>query len=266
MRSTYKEAVDSLLDVDRTKNFQLAITRTVMPGDRVVDCGTGTGILAITAAKTGAKKVIAIEKDKKVCNIARENVKISGFQDTIEVVNRDAACEQTQADVVITQLFDTLLICEDQLRVVNALIKKGTIAKKTRIIPKRASTFFEPVFYDFEFFDCHMPMIVQADNDRCIDALSSPAMCCDLHFNSKNPAKVHYDAKIVIRSEGWLNAFKFTTILHLTDDLILGPTKTFCIPTFVPVHEMMVKRGEVLFVTIDYQMGGGYETLKVNCC
>ena len=40
----------------------------------VLDVGTGTGILAITAAKLGAREVVAIDIDPEAAEVARENV------------------------------------------------------------------------------------------------------------------------------------------------------------------------------------------------
>jgi len=53
--------ISMLNDRSRTTAFQRAIAEVVKPGDIVVDVGTGTGILAVTAAQAGAARVYAIE-------------------------------------------------------------------------------------------------------------------------------------------------------------------------------------------------------------
>jgi type I protein arginine methyltransferase len=50
-----------LADKPRMDFYHAAIARHVHPGDRVVDLGTGTGILAAFAARRGAAKVYAID-------------------------------------------------------------------------------------------------------------------------------------------------------------------------------------------------------------
>jgi predicted RNA methylase len=50
-----------LNDRRRTTSFLDTIATVVRPGDVVVDVGTGTGVLALAAARAGARHVYAIE-------------------------------------------------------------------------------------------------------------------------------------------------------------------------------------------------------------
>lgn len=45
--------------------------------DIVFDVGTGSGVLAVAAAKLGAKKVYAVDIDQTAVRMARENVEIN---------------------------------------------------------------------------------------------------------------------------------------------------------------------------------------------
>jgi ribosomal protein L11 methyltransferase len=54
-------------------------------GDRVADVGTGSGILAIAAARLGAGRVLALEADADACRTARTNVALNGVADRVEV-------------------------------------------------------------------------------------------------------------------------------------------------------------------------------------
>lgn len=58
-------------------------------GDTVVDVGTGTGVLAIAAAKLGATRVIALDIDPVSVQVAQENVVLNNVQDQIEVRRND---------------------------------------------------------------------------------------------------------------------------------------------------------------------------------
>ena len=61
------------------------VEKYVKPGDRVIDIGTGTGILAIAAAHMGAKPVLATDLDAVAVRVAAENVKINGYEGAIDV-------------------------------------------------------------------------------------------------------------------------------------------------------------------------------------
>jgi len=55
------------------------------PGDRVLDVGTGSGILSIAAAKLGADHVVALDIDGRALGVARENVARNGVQGTVSL-------------------------------------------------------------------------------------------------------------------------------------------------------------------------------------
>ncbi|WP_199621744.1 50S ribosomal protein L11 methyltransferase [Paenibacillus alkalitolerans] len=61
------------------------LEEVVRPGDHVIDVGTGSGILAITAAKLGAERVLALDLDPVAVSSAQENVRLNGLSDQITV-------------------------------------------------------------------------------------------------------------------------------------------------------------------------------------
>ena len=87
------------------------VEENVKPGMSCMDIGTGTGILAITAAHMGAKKVLASDIDAVAVRVAEENVAINGFADTIECVCGDLLeVAKEQADVVIANIIADVII------------------------------------------------------------------------------------------------------------------------------------------------------------
>ena len=66
-----------------TRFCLLAVERLMQPGSRVLDVGTGSGILAILAAKLGAAEVFGCDVDPVAVRVARENVALNGFSDRI---------------------------------------------------------------------------------------------------------------------------------------------------------------------------------------
>lgn len=77
----------------------------VKPGDRVIDVGTGTGILAIAAAYMGARDVLAIDIDPVAVRVARDNIALNGLSDKITAREGDLleAVDEV-ADVVIANI------------------------------------------------------------------------------------------------------------------------------------------------------------------
>ena len=61
-----------------------ALAEFVRPGMRVCDVGTGSGILAFTAARLGAASVVAIDNDALAIRVARENAAVNGVAEAID--------------------------------------------------------------------------------------------------------------------------------------------------------------------------------------
>ncbi len=64
-----------------------ALEMLVQPGMDVLDVGTGSGILAIAAARLGARDVIAVDSDPTAVKTARENVVVNGAQEIVSVLD-----------------------------------------------------------------------------------------------------------------------------------------------------------------------------------
>ena len=76
----------------------------------VTDIGTGSGVLAIAAAKLGAAFVSAIDVDPDAIENARENISRNGVEKIVEAHVRDLTdAALSPADVVIANLTGTLL-------------------------------------------------------------------------------------------------------------------------------------------------------------
>jgi len=60
-----------------------------LQGKDVLDVGTGSGVIAIIAAKRGAEKVAAVDMDSTAVENAQKNISQYGLESTISVVNSD---------------------------------------------------------------------------------------------------------------------------------------------------------------------------------
>lgn len=110
-----------LADQARNKAYRRAIEAAVKPGMLVLDIGTGTGLLAMMAARAGAAEVVACEMDERLAGVAREIVARNGFAERIRVVARkstDLAIGRDlprRADLIVSEILDSALIGEGML-------------------------------------------------------------------------------------------------------------------------------------------------------
>lgn len=92
-------------DERRTGDYLAAIRKAVRPGDVVVDIGTGSGVLAVAAARAGARHVYAIEATD-IADVAERVVMANGLDDTVTVVRGWSTLVdlRERADVLVSEL------------------------------------------------------------------------------------------------------------------------------------------------------------------
>ena len=113
-----------------------ALEEHLKPGDKVLDLGTGSGILAIAAAKLGAGSVLALDNDPLAVKAAQANVQSNGVQDivTVEPGSLDKAAEEFELVLVnilarvIIDLADQGLV--DRVRPAGLMIAAGIIEEQ----------------------------------------------------------------------------------------------------------------------------------------
>ena len=82
------------------------LEKNIREGDTVIDVGTGSGILAIGAALSGAGHVVAIDIDPDAVKVARENVEHNALSDKITVLEgnllekNDTVCNVCIANII----------------------------------------------------------------------------------------------------------------------------------------------------------------------
>ncbi|MGE5430207.1 MAG: 50S ribosomal protein L11 methyltransferase [Syntrophomonadaceae bacterium] len=68
-----------------TRLMLLMVEKYVKPGMKVLDVGTGTGVLAIAAARLGASHAVAIDNDEWCYDNGIENCEVNGVSDRVEI-------------------------------------------------------------------------------------------------------------------------------------------------------------------------------------
>jgi tetratricopeptide (TPR) repeat protein len=120
-RSVHSWHLHMLADKDRNDAFQAAIEAAVRPDDVVLDIGTGTGLLAMMAARAGAGTVVACEMLPDLAELARLIVQDNGYSAQVAVVGKNSKDLAVGVDLprpatlLISETFDSLLIGEGAL-------------------------------------------------------------------------------------------------------------------------------------------------------
>jgi len=79
------------------------LERFVQAGKYGIDCGCGSGILSIAAAKLGVDKMLAVDLDEEAVRIAKENVQINQLTEKIKVK------EANVLEILKRETFDLIL-------------------------------------------------------------------------------------------------------------------------------------------------------------
>lgn len=73
-----------------TRGVLRLLEEAVEPGDRVLDLGTGSGILALAAVRLGAARVVALDVDPDALEVARQNLERNGVAGDVELLRARA--------------------------------------------------------------------------------------------------------------------------------------------------------------------------------
>lgn len=142
-----------------------AMEKLVKPGMTVFDVGTGSGVLAIAAAKLGAKTVRAVDYDATAVRVARENIEANGVSDLISTAESDLfSAISGKAGLVTANLIADLVIrllpdLSAHLEKGGALLASGIIESRAQEVREAADAAGFFVAEDFEEKEWHAMVI-----------------------------------------------------------------------------------------------------------
>jgi len=105
----------------RNKAYHDGLQATVKPGQTVLEIGTGSGLLAMMAAKLGAAKVTTCEAVPLVAQTAQQIVARNGYQQQVTVIAKPShelqvgADVPDRADLLVHEIFSSELLGENVL-------------------------------------------------------------------------------------------------------------------------------------------------------
>ncbi|MBO8168818.1 MAG: 50S ribosomal protein L11 methyltransferase [Thermoanaerobacteraceae bacterium] len=95
-----------------------ALEKYLVEGQKVIDVGTGSAVLAITAAKLGAGRVLALDLDPLAVKVAASNVALNKVDDVVRVSPGNLLIGiEEQADLIVANIIaDIILDLSSQVR------------------------------------------------------------------------------------------------------------------------------------------------------
>jgi len=120
-----------------TRQCLLALEKYLRPGMSVLDLGSGSGILAIAAAKLGADAVLALDTDPTAVEVARANVRANGVQERITVAHGSLPEVQGTFDLVLVNILARVIVelvaqgLIDRLKAGGFIVTAGIIEEQT---------------------------------------------------------------------------------------------------------------------------------------
>ena len=118
-------------------------------GPRVLDIGSGSGLLAMMAARAGACEVHSLEMVPAMASVARHIIGANGFSDTITIhsvmsTKMDVADMGGPCELLVCEIVDDLLLGESVLTTV-ADARRRLLVKDAIILPQGGALWAVPV-------------------------------------------------------------------------------------------------------------------------
>lgn len=179
-------------------------------------------------------------------------------QKTVSFINGDA-CKidfPQKADYILCEMLDTALIDEEQVPVLNSLLKY--LNKNGKIIPYGVINGVEPINSKAEY-------ICYQENQTPQNTVLGPLNIYSKYkFGKYIPPDAYFELKLSISKKGLFTGVKITTFTLITPEIICGPTPMMNPPLIIPTEKLEVKRGDEVKLRLNYQMGGGLQTIKTS--
>lgn len=231
-------------DFERNDAYKHSLERAVKPDSLVLEIGTGSGIVAMMAARAGARKVVTCEVNPILARVATETVANNGYADRITVVPR-LSTQLTvgaggdlpeKADVFVSELINIGMLAPRMLSVLQHarthLVKPGGA-----IIP-RASTVFamlvetpelariNPVKridgFDMSTFDVfRSPGYQQIDlGADAHSGLSDRFTALDFDFTRNMPEEGEREIEVAVTRDGTCHGVAFWFDLFMDEEVV----------------------------------------------
>jgi predicted RNA methylase len=272
-----------LHDDRRTSDYIAALTEAVRPDDVVLDIGTGSGVLAVAAARAGARHVYAVEASD-IADVAERVFAANGVQDRVTLIRGwsrqielPEPADLLVAEVIGNEPFEEEIL-ETTLDARNRLLKPGA-----RLIPHTLELIARPLhipaaearqraigaaaverwrhLYRIEFqplLDAAFPGPVNNPTEAEVLAhwppAGPPATLAKIELGRYQRSTVDASAELAVAPAASVNAIAVTFSAHLhvrlvhTLDPWTWPSSSWATSVWVLPDVVMIGRGDRLAV------------------
>ena len=235
-----------LHDERRTGDYLAAIAAAVRPGDVVLDIGTGSGILAIAAARAGARHVYAVEASD-IAEVAERVFAVNGVRDRVTLLpgwSRELELPEP-ADLLVSEVIGNEPL-EEEILETTLDARSRLLAPGARLIPHALTLFARPVMlpeaetrqrtfgraavgrwrdlYDIDFtplLDAAIPgpthTITEGEIVATWPQVGPPVALTTIDLTTFTEPSVHASADLVVEPPGVVNAVAVTFRAGLHD-------------------------------------------------
>ena len=254
-----------LYDTARMSAFKAAIEYVVKPGAKVLELGSGTGVLSFFAAQK-AGKVYSVELNLDLVDVSRRLLAKNPNSDRVNIIHGDAFeyLPPEPVDVVICEMLHVGLLREKQLAVIDAFKKRYLSRFEGPLplfIPEAVIQAVQPIQHDFNFEGFYAPIIMfqypYGIDPRTTD-LGDPVIYQQLKYDQQFGLTCDWSGSLSITADGTLNALRYATKNILA--LLPGhePSSVFWHNQYLvqPLEkEISVRQGQNIAVHWEYNAG-----------
>ena len=261
--------LEMLSDARRVTPFKQAISATC-EGKRVLESGTGSGIMSILAARAGAQKVYAVEIDPAIAQFARENIKRAGLDAVITLIQADVKSiglediGHAPVDVVIAENLSTWAVTEPQIQVMNHVVQ-NLLRTDGIALPSLIFNCLELARSRYEFEDA-ITLRTHYFGFTGIpkpEVLSPAALFEEIDLTASNAEKVNKTVQIRATADGIVNSVRLTSPLKIHEEITFTASDSLMPPVVFPFEEdILVSIGDMIEVHIEYDRNTSWETFR----
>ncbi len=267
---TMLHAVSLLGQRSRLDKFDQAIQRVVKKGDYVVDIGTGSGILAILAAKAGAGLVTAIDVNLESLQYARKAAAMNDVEQIIDFFEGTYSdfIPDKKADIVICEMLSSMMLIEQQIPASSHAVEK-ILKPDGLILPQEITVYMVPVecpiiWNRFQYNNLKFPQVSQTvPSDLARDLADMQVLetfdLINLKVNTMVDRTLHFTMVDKGTIHGLVGVFEST----LYENIVLNMEDGWK-QLFIPLPKTIdVSADDSIIVRIRYQPGK-YDSLRIE--